>query len=110
MFFFPPPYQQTTFLDDDDNNVPTWPPVGTASLKITEDCDAIFFSATWSFRARVNGTVMYESTAADHPRSRKELENWARLYITQNYTKLRQLGVDADKEYVETWGGSKNDL
>jgi len=96
-------------FDDDGDDRPTWPSPGSANLVIEDKYEPLFTSATWTIRATVNGTVISESTSAPKSHSEAFVKRWARQMIRTQYDRLRQLGVDADSEYVK-WGGIPDDL
>lgn len=111
MFLFPPTGLYPLLQDEDEEKeIPTWPPAGTSTLEIKEECQALFYSATWVIRARVNGTIIQESESLDNQRTADVVSQWARSFIMSNYAKLRAQGVDAEKEYVHVWGGSPLDF
>lgn len=87
----------------------TWPPAGSADLTIDEEMDALFFSATWTIRARVAGEVIWESKPRVHAQGDALMRQWARFIIRRFYDRLRELGVDADAEYLK-FGGKADDL
>lgn len=92
-----------------ENDTPTMPPPGSVSLEINEDYEPCFFSATWTIRARVNGVVLDQSETISQSRITSDVKLWARSFIYKWQRKLRELGVDVEKEY-ESWGGLAKDL
>lgn len=94
---------------DSDDDRPTWPPPGSATLVIEDKYEPMFTSATWTIIATVGGDEFAKSRAADKPHTGPFLRRWARQLIRTKYEKLRQLGVDAEGEYVK-WGGDLKDL
>lgn len=97
------------FTLDYDGDRPTWPPVGTRELVIEDKCEALFYSAVWTVQARVDDQVLARSPSTDNNHSHSYVRRWARQAIRSRYIKLRQLGVDADSEYVK-FGGKPEDL
>ena len=96
-------------FNTDENDRPTWPPPGTASLVVEDKYEPLFTSATWTVQARVGAEIISQSTEARKAHSDAFLKRWARQMIRTKYERLRQLGVDADGEYVK-WGGLLEDL
>lgn len=88
---------------------PTWPPVGTRKLVIEDKCLALFFSATWVVEARVDDEVIARSEESDKAHSSAFIRQWARQAIRSRYLRLRQLGVDAEADYV-SFGGLVEEL
>lgn len=110
------PFAQFGSLDfsdfDDDverNERKTWPPPGTATLVIEEKVEPLFISMTWTLKASVDGTLIAESSISRKPHNRSFIDWWARQQIKLRYELLRQMGVDAEREYVR-YGGSIDDL
>lgn len=95
--------------DFETGDRPTWPPVGTRLLVVEDRCDALFFTATWTVVAKVDDEIVSQSSEANHAHSQSFIKRWARQAIRSNYVHLRQLGVDADKDYV-SFGGKAQDL
>lgn len=94
--------------DDDDKQ--TWPPIGSAKLSIEQETNALFYSATWLIRARVNGKIFAESNEVPEAVPQGEVRQWARAVIRKSRTTLQQMGVDTDTDYVMKWGGVAKDL
>jgi hypothetical protein len=107
--FFDPNFGQLDFDLNTSDDRPTWPPPGSAHLVVEDKYEPLFTSATWTIRATVNGQIISESTTATKAHSDAFLKRWTRQMIRTNYERLRQLGVDADSEYVK-WGGLPDDF
>jgi len=96
-------------IDESVNERKTWPPPGSADLLIEDEMDALFTSATWTVRARVNGNVMWESKSTDASHGDAFILQWSRFVIRRYNEKLRELGIDVDREYCRH-GGKLEDL
>ena len=94
---------------DSDGDRKTWPPAGTANLKIKQETVPLFYSAVWVIRARVDGKVIFESKHSGEEYSSAFTRQWARYCIRKKYSQLREFGVNADHEY-ENWGGLSRDI
>lgn len=94
---------------EDDAGRKTWPPAGSATLTIDDEKEALFISATWTVRARVDGVALWESKPRDRSHGDAFVRQWARFVIRKHYDRLRELGVDATKEYVN-FGGKADEL
>ena len=95
-------------LDLDDGDRPTWPPVG-AMFSIEDKYEPLFFSATWTIIAQIDGEIFSRSTPSNRAHTPPFIKRWVRQLIRSKYEKLRQRGVDADAEYAK-WGGDLKDL
>jgi hypothetical protein len=96
-------------LDLNDGDRPTWPPAGTALFFVEDKYEPLFTSATWTIVAVVDGDVFSKSSASHKAHTDPFIKRWTRQLIRMKYERLRQLGVDADAEYVK-WGGDPKDL
>jgi hypothetical protein len=98
-------------FDDDlnQNDRPTWPPPGSADLVIVDQYEALFYSATWTIVASVNGEIIHTSREAHQPHDQLFIKRWSKQFVRIHYSQLRELGVDADAEYVK-FGGNLDDL
>ncbi len=94
---------------DGSEDRPTWPPTGSRKLVVEDKYEALFFSATWTVEAKVDDEVIARSEASDRSHSGAFVRQWTRQMIRSMYVKLRQLGVDADADYV-AYGGLPEDL
>lgn len=96
-------------LDLPDGDRPTWPPPQMGLLKIIDKFEPLFTSATWTIIATVDEQVIASSRPADRAHSAAFIKRWSRQLIRSKYQLLRQLGVDAEGEYVKL-GGDLEDL
>jgi hypothetical protein len=107
---YPDPFVQFGELDlDFGDDRPTWPPPGIRKLVIKDKYEPLFTSATWTIVATVDGDEFAKSSQKDKAHTDPFIKRWARQLIRSKYEKLRQLGVDAEDEYVK-WGGDLDDL
>lgn len=103
-------------FDDIDLAVPveeapdTIPIVGSSHLKVTDTCSALFFSAEWSIVATVGQHEIGRSAPAPAAHTDAYVKRWARQLIRANNARLRRLGVDVDRTYVDDWDGLAEDL
>jgi hypothetical protein len=88
---------------------PTWPPPGTAQLVVEDKFEPLFTSATWTITATVDGDVIAKSKESGRAHTAPFIKRWTRQLIRTRYERLRQLGVDAEAEYVKL-GGDLEDL
>lgn len=105
------PWAQFGSLDLDlgDDDRPTWPPPVMGLLKIEDKFEPLFTSATWTIVASVGDQIIAKSRESDKAHSASFIKRWARQLIRSKYELLRQLGVDAEGEYVKL-GGDLKDL
>ena len=101
--FFPPTYRV-----EDTGDRPTWPPPGIRSVVIEDRCEPLFTSATWTMVIDAEGTIVASSASDAKPHSVETLCDWAKQAIRERYAELRQLGVDADAEYIRLGGNAKD--
>lgn len=94
---------------DDSAPDKNWPAAGTANLVIEDKYEPVFISATWTLEAKVGKDIIASSTPSGKSHSDAFIKRWSRQVIRMNYETLRQLGVDADQEYLK-FGGSLDDL
>lgn len=88
---------------------PTWPPPQMGLLKIEDKFEPLFTSATWTIVAMVDGDVIAKTNPSDKAHTAPFIKRWSRQLIRTKYERLRQLGVDAEGEYVKL-GGDLDDL
>jgi hypothetical protein len=93
----------------DEEEKPVLPKPGSAKLIIEDEQEALFLSATWTVRARVDGVVMWESKPRDESHGDAFVAQWSRYVIRKNAKTLRELGVDIVKDYINV-GGRKDEL
>lgn len=106
MMFFPPGIGLTGIYGSDaDDDAP----IGSVTLKIEQEIDPLFFSATWTIRARIGERIVARSSEYDKPLANGYVQQWARAFIRTNKNKLKQLGVDVVCEY-KAFGGAERDL
>lgn len=106
----PDPYAMFGTIDlDFGDERPTWPPAGSADLVIEDKCEPLFISCTWSLIATVGDRVIGQSKSIDKAHTVPFIRRWSRQLIRTRYELLRQLGVDAEGEYVKL-GGDLEDL
>lgn len=104
------PWAQFGSLDlDFGDDRPTWPPPQMGLLSVEDKFEPLFTSATWTVIAKVGDVIIARTREADKSHSEAFIRRWTRQMIRKNYEKLRQLGVDAEGEYVN-WGGDLEDL
>ena len=98
-------------LDDyiSDSSKKTWPPAGSATISFNDDKEALFISATWTLRCRVDGKVLYESKTRDTSHPVGFISQWSRYILRRHAKELRELGVDVKAEYVAL-GGKEDEL
>ena len=93
---------------DDEDLIDTIPPAA-ASFEVMDECEALFTSAEWIVRARVNGEIYWESKPYKQAHTPGFVKAWARSCLRQNEKELKQLGVDVEAAYV-LQGGVAADL
>lgn len=93
----------------DENAPETLPTIGSATLTIVDRCDALFYTAEWTVTATVGEKELAKSKPTDKSHSEAYIKRWTRQMIRLNKVRLRRLGVDVEKTYVE-WGGILEDL
>lgn len=96
-------------LEDEKSERKTWPPPGSATMIIEDEQEALFFSATWTVRCRVDGRVLYESKPRDESHPPGFVAQWARFILRRYAKELRTLGVDVINEYTKL-GGREDEL
>jgi hypothetical protein len=104
-------HQHSASFDDpklDLDDVPT-SPVPAATFEVAEEQQSLFFSASWTLVARINGSVVGRSAVKGSTHSRAEVARWAREFIRGHAWALRSGGVKVEPEYVR-WGGDASDL
>lgn len=85
-------------------------PVVEAKLVIVDKYEPMFFTATWTPTATVNGTVLSNNAfKADKPHTPDFMKVWARNFIRSERKTLETMGVDVRRAYAE-WGGDVRDL
>jgi len=95
--------------ESDEEEPITAPLPGTANLKVEDRCQALFITAEWVIVARVGETELARSTHRSIPHSKAYVAQWTRQFIRQNKERLRRLGVDVPRTYVQQ-GGLLSDL
>lgn len=96
-------------LDLDEPPPETLPMAGTAHLKVEDKCEALFITAEWTLIATVGTHEMGRSTTIPKSHSEAFMKRWTRQLIRQNKARMRRLGVDVEKTYLD-WGGLLEDL
>lgn len=87
----------------------TLPMAGTAHLKVEDKCEALFLTAEWTLIATVGTHELGRSSTIQKSHSEAFKKRWTRQLIRQNKARMRRLGVDVEKTYLD-WGGILEDL
>lgn len=98
-------------LDADLDEPPpeTLPMAGTAHLVVEDKYEPLFTSAEWTIIATVGQHEIGRSSSKTQPHTEPFIKRWTRQLIRNNKERMRRLGVDIEKTYVE-WGGILVDL
>lgn len=97
----------TSGFDDDDITLP--PPPPTVDLVVKDVYEPLFYSATWTLCAYVNGKIVSSSTPFHKPHSTLFIDRWVRRLLRSEASYMSSLGVDVYAEY-EKWHGDTRDL
>jgi hypothetical protein len=98
------------FLPADDDDPPeTIPTPGSAHLVVEDKCLALFTSAEWALVGTVGSNELGRTTNSNTAHSPAYLKRWTRQLIRKNRERLRRLGVDVPKTYLQ-YGGIVADL
>lgn len=94
---------------DEEPPPETLPLAGSANLVILDKYTPLFYTAEWTIVASVGDYQITTSSTTQKPHSSTYIKMWTRQMIRNNKMRLRRLGVDVEKEYVN-WGGILDDL
>lgn len=87
----------------------TVPLPGSAHLVVEDKYMPLFTSAEWVIIATVGEHEIGRSTAKGCAHTDPFVKRWTRQLIRSNRARLRRLGVDVEKTYLQ-WGGILEDL
>lgn len=94
----------------EDQEAPeTLPTAGTAHLKVEDKHEVLFFTADWTLVATVGQHEFGRSTASRSAHTDAYKRCWVRQLIRENKARMRRLGVDVERTYLD-WGGFLSDL
>lgn len=94
---------------DEEPPPETLPMAGSAHLVVEDKYEPLFTTAEWTVIATVGQHELARSTPRAQAHGEAFVKRWTRQFIRSNKARLRRLGVDVEKTYVD-WGGILEDL
>jgi hypothetical protein len=88
-----------------EEEVPTVPAAGRCELVIIDAYEPLFYSATWTITALVDGQKIASSDPLDRAHTDREISDWVVSLINRWRNYLESLQVDVDAE-LEKWSVS----